>query len=205
MDRQGYTLIEMIIAMALSAMALAGILSVATSMLRFNLLGAARGDVTGWALVSLNQMNKEIENATYLTFPNSSTMSGCSNYTKITPAPPWGNKLDASQGVTAFYYCAYTDGNGVQSLLRYEDTSGACPIAATPTCGSTAGYKVIAKSFWARDPATAIFQVSPAAANAVEMHYIVGVATPTAANPTPQVLRIDTTLRRNTAYTNTAD
>ena len=97
--RRAFSLIELVVALSLSAFVLVGIVGVASQMIRFQMESANKGDVTGWTLLSLQRMNKEIVDATVLQCPsaypgcagvNSDVLSGCSNYTRMTTEGNYG-------------------------------------------------------------------------------------------------------------------
>lgn len=212
---QGFTLVELIIALSLSSFILAGIVGVASQMVRFQMEGKKKGDVTGWTIVSLIKMNKELENASVLDCPSSYAgcsgltsdyISGCSNYTRMTsPAGP----IDTSPGnntITAFYYCVPTSGANANQLLRYGAT-GTCPMAA-PTCGSTAGFEVYAQDFYKVAGLTYFFRRANEV-NGIELNYIVGIATAnadsTGQRTMPVYMKMQTKIGMNKTYNNTVD
>lgn len=155
-ERKGFTLIELIIAVSLSGAVLIGIMSVTAQMVRFELEGNRKNEVAGWMLLSLSQMNRELENATTLLCPStygvvagcagntSNVLAGCVNYTRQT------NRAvdpDTQKTTVAFYYCRPIAGQYAGMLLRYAQESAVgtainartCPINPLPTCGNAAG------------------------------------------------------------------
>lgn len=194
---RGFTLTELVISLTLSSFILVGIVGVASQMVRFQMEGKTKGDVTGWTLISLNKMNKELEDATVLDYPTTTGdyISGCSNYTRITPG-----KIDASLATTAFWYCV--SGN---QLMRYQSV-GACPMAA-PTCGVGA-YEVYARDFY-KIGGMAYFFRRANEVSGVELNYIVGIATSnadtTGQRTMPVYLKVQTKIGMNKAYNNAVD
>lgn len=167
--RKGFTLIELIIAVSLSGAVLIGIMSVTAQMVRFELEGARKNEVAGWMLLSLSQMNRELENATTLLCPSpwagcagnsSNVLSGCVNYTRKTAA---ALDPDTQKTTVAFYYCRAESGQYENMLLRYAQesapgtavTARTCPISPTPVCGNAPGagqtMKVVATNMYGWD------------------------------------------------------
>lgn len=213
--RRGFTLVELIVALVLSAFILVGIVGVATQMVRFQMEGQRKGEVSGWTLLSLAKMHKELEDASVLDFPSITNttgdhISGCSNYTRVTDAP-----IDDSLPVTAFWYCVETGGLTPNRLLRYFATTncpagvcpaGACPMPA-PSCGA-GGFEVYAQDFRKRDGLTYFFRRASDVAG-IEVNYTVGVATATDVSnqqmPSPVFLRVQTKISMNKSLSNAAD
>lgn len=201
----GFTLVELIVALVLSAFVLVGIVGVATQMVRFQMEGQKKGDVSGWTLLSLSKMHKELEDASVLDFPSAASptgdyISGCSNYTRITNAP-----IDPALPVTAFWYCVETGGLTPNRLLRYS-SAGVCPMPA-PACGS-GSFEVYARDFYKRDGLPYFFRRAPDASG-IEVNYTIGVATATSlANehmPAPVFLKVQTKISMNKSFNNPAD
>ena len=206
---RGFTLTELIIAVSLSGLILMGIIGISAQMVRFQLQGARKGDVTGWTLLGLQRLNKEIENANVLDCPAtaatstcttapynpSQVLSGCTNFTKQTNAP-----YDENRETVAFYYCVPAPGHALQDhLVRYELKSGpnpaggfhstpapTCPITPVPaTCGNTPAspvtMEVLVKGFYAHNTqANFPFFERADDVSGVRLRYQVGLATATA-------------------------
>lgn len=198
---KGYTLVELIIALALSGVILVGVLAITTSMIRFSIQSSTRGDITGWTALGLDKMNREIENASYIdwsTFP-SDYLTGCTNWsaTMRSNSSFAMGKMDASTGKTvgSFYYCrAPISGMSpaIPMLLRYynDNEVTSCPMAPPAACGDAAavGYtrEIIAKGVYKTNPASGnFFSRSTRVPNAVHVEFIVGVATPTLTGTSP--------------------
>lgn len=212
-SRAGFTLIELIIAMSISSFVLIGIIGVASQMVRFQMEGVRKGSVTGWTLISLSKMNKELEDASSLYCPgigathtctgglSTDYLSGCSNYSR-----DLAGRIDVNSNNTSFYYCVAAVGTPLtQSLLRYELTGAgvACPMPA-PACGVTLPYEVYARDFYAIDPATSFFRRADDVSG-VQLNYIVGIATPTTNTPNPVYMKVVTKIGMNKNYTAVAD
>lgn len=200
---KGFTLIELIIAVSLSGAVLIGIMSVTAQMVRFELEGVRKNEVSGWMLLSLNEMNRELENATSLLCPStygggcagnsSNVLSGCVNYTRNTAS---AIDPDTQKTTVAFYYCRPAAGQYAKMLLRYSQESApgtavnarVCPINPTPTCGNAPGagqtMRVVATNVYGWDGSD-----PPAGANllfrrlddiaGVEARYSIGFSTAT--------------------------
>ncbi len=218
--KAGYTLVELLVAISLSAIVLSGIISVASSVIRYQVEGAARGDVAGWTLMNLHRMNQELEAATFITTRTTNVLIGCHNYSRILVYGSEDGRFDSSKPITWFQYCAASAGS-VQSLYRYEDLSATkCPDTVKSdsiTCGNAPGgamtYALVARRFYHHDQANAsppFFQMVP---NGVEMHYTIGESTPRVTgvtatapyNPVPVYLRVDTVVGSARTYNNGND
>lgn len=197
----GFTLTELILSTSVSALILIGIIGVSTQMVRFQVESTRKGDVTGWSLVSLNQMNRELEQASVLDCPrpaggavppytnpcagpDSNIMRGCSNFTRAS-APPGRVDPDPGFETTAFFYCVPLAGVYANSLLRYAETDTTDPRACiiNPTCGNPpAGgmtLNVVATNVSQLDPLTPYFRRADDIMG-VELNYNVGIATASA-------------------------
>lgn len=232
---KGFTLTELIVAVSLSALILVGIMGISAQMVRFQLQGSRKGDVTGWTLLGLQRMNKELENANVLDCPTndgssvtcvaprnpSDRLAGCINYTRqsVPPGP-----LAANQRTLAFYYCIPVVGQYAYQLLRYELESGpgtglpaTCPLTPIPVaCGNAPSapmtMEVVVKGFYPSDGQTPFpFFERADDVSGVRLRYTVGLATPTAeisptaAGPVPTYMRFDMKIGMNKSYTNTVD
>ena len=170
---------ELMVATALSAVVMLGVVVVATQMVHFQVDETHKGRVSGWTLLALNRMTKELEGASVLDQPTTTTggdiVSGCSNYSKLSNLP-----IDANQPNTSFYYCVNSN-----NLYRYETQTAAgipivCPMALPPSaasCGVTGAYELIAKDVYRLDKltsnATPYFRRADEVGG-VELRYIVG-------------------------------
>lgn len=189
----GFTLTELVIALSLAAFVLVGIVSVAAQMIRFQMEGKTKGDVTGWTLLSLNRMHKELEDASVLAYPTTTGdhISGCSNYSRVTNAA-----LDPGKPITAFWYCVAA--GSPPKLVRYFAV-GSCPMTVL-SCGSGTA-EIYALDFYPIGAAP-LFRRVP---EGVELNYNVGVAAATPQRPMPVYQTVRTRISMNKTYGNTAD
>jgi len=213
--RKGFTLMEMIIAVFLSTMVLLGIIAVAASMVRQHFESISQGEVSGQTLLSLDQMNNEIENANSLVAPNSTTTSGnvlssCENWSLL-----YGQALNSAPNaqVESYYYCAAptkasVHEPGAYDLWRYSckktvgsPGSNICPFPALGgACGVGSAPAVAGAT--CSGPVNVIYNalyLEPSFGNffyydfkgGVDMHYIVGYPQRTSQRPTPVSYQID--------------
>lgn len=219
-DRRGYTLVELLVAISLSAIVMSGIISVASSVIRYQVEGGTRGDVAGWTLMNLHRMNQELEAATFITTRTTNGLIGCHNFSRILKYGTESGKYDTTSPITWFHYCAATV-SGIQSLYRYEDlTATTCPDTAKAdgiTCGNAPGgaltYALVARRFYHHDEGTDNPPFFQMVREGIEMHYTIGESTPvvsgvtatTPYNPVPVYLRVDTTVGSGRTYNNGSD
>ena len=209
---EGFSLIELIIALLLSTFVLIGVVGVAAQMIRFQMEATKHGEVTGWVLLSLVAMQRQLEGASVLYCPNAANgaclggdetefLSGCTNYSRHLSQPIGvGLRIDASKENVSFYYCVDDD-----KLLRYEKkgTPTSCPISPTPVCGS-GNFKIIASHFYQIDANTEFFARAQDIAG-VELRFMIGIATPTPNIPIPVVTTFRTKVGMNKSYLNDLD
>ena len=156
--RSGFTLMEMIVALCLSAFVIIGVVGVATQMIRFHMESDAKNGVTSWNLLAMTYMNQEIQGSSTLYCPfdpsqasahsgdpgctatTSDVLSSCNNWSIQQSSVTGNGEINTSAGasVTAYYYCV-TNVNSIPSLLRYCRTSLA---AASAPPGCTGGFPV---------------------------------------------------------------
>jgi prepilin-type N-terminal cleavage/methylation domain-containing protein len=204
---EGFSLIELLIALSISLFVLVGIVSLNTSMVRFHFEGIRRGEVTGMTLYGLSQLHRKLENASHLQFPNSTSpsgniLSGCVNWSAALSRITGTGKIDAGASVESFYYCV----DSANSLMLYR--SSVCPPVPPASCGSaSAGMDmetVVFRNFFKMDNQPQFFKRSAAVAG-VELHYIVGHATPTANVPIPVAYKFNIKIGMNKASHNAED
>ncbi|MBI5629460.1 MAG: hypothetical protein HY921_01100 [Elusimicrobia bacterium] len=198
----GFTLIELLIAAVLSIAVLLGIISLSSSILRYQYEGVRKGKVSGQTLFALSRMQKEIEEATHLELPSYSSTTGnvlsaCANWS-MALSPPGGASVDSTLAVSSFYYCV----DSSNSLLRYSGTT--CPYTAPASCGSGTFETVVYQNFYLMDNYSYYF-ARASDVGGVEMHYIVGNSTPTANVPNPAAYKINTKIGMRKNYLNTYD
>ena len=202
----GFTLMELVVSLALSTLVLVGVLMFATSVIKTQFLETMRGKVSGTTLLSLDQLRADMVNATYLQSPasgsTSDVLSGCSNYSSRSLNA--GGKLASGDPIASFYYCV--DGNN--TLWRYSVTA-TCPFptpcACGPgACGGVSPTPVVYRNFFHRIPVNYFFARSADTAG-VELIYIVGNSTPTVSAPVPVSYKFDTKIDMVRAYDNPVD
>lgn len=217
--REGFTLIELIIALVLSSFILAALIGVVSQMMRGEMETSAKAAASGWSSMSLNALQKELADSTvlYCPFPDAShpgcpgsqskVLSICGNYTlnPFTGAGPSGGPLDGDLGkVRSAYYCLWEGGTPTKTpwLLRYTGTT--CPISPTPVCGA-GSYQVVANDIYPFDPAADfIFRRADDIAG-VQVSFTIGRSTATADQPNPAYTKVDTRLHMQKALSNPYD
>ena len=173
--RPGFTLIELIVALCISTFILVAIIGVASQMIRFQFEAAAKGTSSAWTLIGLDQLNRDLQDASYLKTPpyttvqatllaGSPTLHGCHNYSQfkrdsigngiIDPDPSIPTNANPKNPMYAFYYCVAqidtVSGRAVNGLLRFQQ-NGVCPMTtpmppACPTpCTSAQNCAVVAR------------------------------------------------------------
>lgn len=136
--RAGYTLIELMLSLALGAIVLAGLSSLMVPLTRTQIL-AARGQTTQLSLVSAQTaVERSLRQATWLRAPSapglaSETLEGCEN-----AAPAEGLKfapIDETRPMRWFAYCS-------QDGILYDHGGDGCPpayLCGTEPLGSFGG------------------------------------------------------------------
>ncbi|MHB2025276.1 MAG: PilW family protein [Elusimicrobiota bacterium] len=221
MRKSGFSLIEMIIAVFLSLMVLLGIISVSTAIIREHFEGMQKGKLSGETILSLDQMDKEIENADSLGSVTGTAVSGCANWSNIALGPASGGPLNSAQPVESFYYCAAAmPGTNPQSytLWRYSCVSAGppymppyhCPFPAPSPCGAALGVSgcsgpvsIVYNSLYP-DPlwgATFFGRTT----EGVIMHFMVGNINPTPQHPVPIFYRVNENLSMQKSYNDASD
>lgn len=214
--RGGFSLAELVIAMALSSFVMIGIVGISAQMVRYQVEGMKKGSVTGWSLVSISRMNKEIEDATVLVYPTNGSgardnLIGCKNWSRYANGGA-GGRLDASGApagnVVLFYYCYDTTNRYIR---RYANvgTAVACPagVPAIPACDGSGGWTendVVATGVY-RDTSNNFLFRRADEVGGIQIRYVIGNPTPTTNMPQPQTMAFDTRLAMNKQYNNTLD
>ncbi|MDX6770258.1 MAG: prepilin-type N-terminal cleavage/methylation domain-containing protein [Elusimicrobiota bacterium] len=200
-SRAGFSLTELIIAMLLSSFVMIGIVGISAQMVRFQVEGMKKGSVTGWSLVAITAMNKEIEDGTVLAYPTNATgaqdtLIACKNYSRVTNAA-----LSASEPILTFGYCYDSTAPG---YLRRWTTLGSCPagVPTPPTCSTIS--EVVATGVY-RDASNNFIFRRADDVGGVQIRYRVGNPTPTTNMPMPQTMAFDMKFAMNKQYNNTAD
>ena len=207
----GFTLLELVIAMSLASVVLVAVVSIAAQMVRFQMEGIRSGTITGWSLVSVTAMGKEIENANVMAWPTtanpaSDTLIICQNWSRLT-----GGKIDTSAAadVTLTYYC-YNPTTKI--IWRYSDrnpttvTCPAPPTPALPACDGSGTYteKGAVATNVERDSGASVFTRDDAIGG-VRIRYLVGSPTPTTNRPKAVYMPFDVKIGLQKQYNNTVD
>lgn len=206
--RFGFTLVEMIVAVALSSIVMVGLIDITASMLERHFEGIRHGAVDSETLYSLDQMRLELEAATYYSNPSTSSsasmsIQGCGNYSMQPITLPNGtqtNQIYGAQPISSFAYCVqnlcasgavpcdpsgYT---GPYDLVRYA-SSGSC---MSISCGGGGGQTLVYQNVYLEPSFSNPFYLN-SQFGGVDMHLIVGYPVATAVEQTPTYYQIDTT------------
>ncbi|MDE1977680.1 MAG: prepilin-type N-terminal cleavage/methylation domain-containing protein [Elusimicrobia bacterium] len=232
--KKGFTLIEMIVAILLSTLVLLGIIAVAASMVRQHFESLAQGELSGQTLLSLDEMNRQIENASALVAPapggnanggNGDDLSFCVNWYNNSAGgnPPF---LSSVQPVYSYYYCAAPtaapakDANpGADDLWGYT-----CEVANPSLGGNICPFPGLAGGCGRPGSAPAgcsgpmsvlynslYFEGPPyphlfyAVPGGIQLHYIVGDPAPTAKHPAPVSMQVDNVIMMQKAIGDSKD
>jgi Tfp pilus assembly protein PilV len=206
-DERGFSLTELIIAMLLSSFVMIGIVGIASQMVRFQVEGMKKGSVTGWSLVAITAMNKELEDGTALVYPTTATgamdsLTICKNYSHVTNA-----RLSAADPIESISYCYDAASPG---YIRRNATTGSCPAMGTPPAACTAFPEVIATGVFRMGAIPGVFPNGELFRRAddvggIQIRYIVGNPTPTQNMPTPQTMSFEMKFAMNKQYNNASD
>lgn len=221
----GYTLLELLIALTLASVVMVAVYGVLTSMVRFQVEGARRSTVDSWAIAGVVAMNKEIETSDSVAvgaIPSSvaqaasasaNWMVACTNWSTRWASATTGGPMNAANPVGVYAYCY--DATAPGYLRRYYNASaGACTIGGFNNTACSDG--VAARSGVI---ATNVSQIGGApvfareqASNGVRVRFQVGVsAVGTLYTPgkeqlvNPQFLQFDTRVSLARAYLTSAD
>lgn len=222
----GFTLLELIVALSLSVFVLIGVISIATSMISYQLDAARHGSAEGMALVAETSLARDIRDATYIAQPLSgtgNTLAGCTNWSNViggadkrlnpgySGSTANGDECTGGNNVMSFYYCA----SASNQLVRYVSCGTSCSPPAPGSCGGGAGganMTVIVPSypgFYHMDTLNYFFERADDS-DGVGLHYIVGVGTPTATVGKAQVrmpvsYKFNVRISGNKSYNNPSD
>jgi type II secretory pathway pseudopilin PulG len=156
----GFTLLELIVALSLSVFVLVGIISIATTMISYQLDSVRKGNTEGSSITALTAIQRDIRAATYLQCPGGNAgcvpasntgdkLSGCTNWSaQISGAdkridPNYANvasvdECTGANNVMSFLYCTPNSSTDPR-LIRYVKCGTTCSIPAPASCGAAAG------------------------------------------------------------------
>lgn len=178
-DRRGFSLLELIIAMSLSAVVLITVFSIAASMVQFELEGGRKGSVTAWSLASITAMNRDIASASVIEWPNgagaaANSLVVCTNWTRIVNGPNGQQVSPIGPNPSVLYYCW---DNAANVLRRMAVLNTNCPnVGAGPPACSAAGYgagSTVATAVY-QNAGNWVFTNDPQVNNAVRVRFVVG-------------------------------
>ena len=159
--RRGFTLIELIVATGITSLVFLAIVGVVAQMMRLQIETNQKGGVTGWTLMSLDDMNRQLRqatalycpNATYGCGPNSQILIACSNYSfaaggrivTTDPSPMFGYCVTAASRIPPRSLLRYDYAPGCQSPppMSFLSLVSACPGNANP-----APYTLVAQNIY---------------------------------------------------------
>jgi prepilin-type N-terminal cleavage/methylation domain-containing protein len=144
----GFTLIELIVAVGLSSIAMMGMFALMTSMVQTEVSAMRGGTVTAWAIANINAMMSDIPAGGFLSSPGtggapspgatSDTLTVCTNWAWGAVIPGAAGVVQASAGNTVYYYCYDTlDAPPYQNALLRKvvtNAAGAAACPAAPAC-----------------------------------------------------------------------
>lgn len=158
--RAGFTLLELLIAVAMSAAVLIGIAGLSLPLVRSQVTASTALTAQLGSAAALAQIERTLRQATYLVKPAvaaapASSLEGCSN-AAVFPGSASPTFIDPAQPVTGFAFCSAD-----HALWYYS--GGACPLPYA--CGGPGGF-VLAGVPGGSPNATATF-LRPSAASSL--------------------------------------
>lgn len=223
MRKNGFSLIEMVIAVSLASFVLVGVASIAAQMARSQVEGIRKGTATGWSVISYMAMSKELEDGNVLAFPiadgaSSDSLIMCKNWSRAVNGGPPGGKLytndpitNAAADTTVVQYCLDTTDASNLILRRYENRgpgvtcpNPGVPVACTATPSGTwtrtdvVGFRV------ERLSGASVFTRANSSGG-VRVRYVVGRQTPTTNDPNPQSTPFDFKISMQKQFSSTVD
>lgn len=183
---KGFTLLELIVALSLSVFVLIGVITVATSMVSYQMTAGMKGAAAGGTIMSLARMQREVEDSTYIMAANPPTsggdvLRGCNNWSVLGGGVITNTAQAAGECagnlVTSYTYCV--DGNN--QLWRHYWCGATCTTPAY-TCGSAGGTQQLivgSKPGFFHSVSYGNYFYRTADNTGVDFHYIVGVGTST--------------------------
>lgn len=214
MKKNGFSIIELVIAISLSSFVLVGVATIAAQMARSQIEGVRSGTVTGWSLVSYLSMAKEIEDSNVLAFPiadgaTSDSVLVCKNWSRVV-----GGKLDSNAPglVSVIQYCVDSSDPTNLILRRYANVGAgvACPSPGVPAaCVSSPG------GTWTQTGVVG-FRLEKLAGfptmftrdnsiGGVRVRYAIGKQVSTTNEPVPKFTPFDIAIGMQKQYNNTLD
>ncbi|MBI3551702.1 MAG: prepilin-type N-terminal cleavage/methylation domain-containing protein [Elusimicrobia bacterium] len=217
--KRGFSLLELLIATALALLVMVAIMSVSSMMVKRHLEAIHKGEVNAATLLTLNAVQRDVADSTYLFVPTSASplgdvVGGCTNWSPQMVGPNTGGKLDAGQPVTYFLYCIDGFGARFSTLYRYGGTIPDCQSGVTLPAGCGAGPDSQGRNpvAWVSgngadyglsrsDQASGYYFAWSRDSGGVEIHYILGNSTPTAdtanrpGHAVPHYYKIDTKVK----------
>jgi prepilin-type N-terminal cleavage/methylation domain-containing protein len=175
----GFTLIELIVAVALSTIVLIGVFSLMTNMVQTEVTSMRNGTVTVWSLASISAMNADIVGSSYLSYPSpgpgQDSLVTCTNWSPIAAAGGVAGPVNTAAGNTVYEYC-YLPASNV--LLRNVITNAvaACPGAAPACVVGLYSSGIVATGVYRDSAGDPVFTAQPTStnANAVRLHFVIG-------------------------------
>lgn len=176
--RAGFTLMELVMAMAITGIILLTVMYLSTNAVRYQTESVLKSEAASSALYSLAQMRRELEDATYIQpKPGGCTLSGgcnqiagCLNWNFVTNS---ASNPASSTPTTEFDYCLANN-----QLYRYEHPG--CTTTYAPACGSVSSDL---KEIVVAQPPGLFHTDYPGAANpifiksgdsSIDLHYVIG-------------------------------
>lgn len=231
MSKNGFSLVELLIATSLSAFVLIGISTIGASLARNQIEGIRSGTQVGWSVVSYMSMAKEIEDGNVLVHPavNGATSDSiviCKNWSRqMGVGPPAGDRLNTDAGlapdgvrkdtVYVIQYCVdptapVAPETGFK-IHRYALVGPAvtCPLTGVPvTCNAAGPGWTENGTIGYRVEKLAGFPLVFQRDNAiggVRLRYAIGRQTATTNEPTPKFTTFDFGISMAKQYSSTLD
>ena len=177
-DRRGFSLLELVIALSLSAVVLISVFSIAASMVQFEVEGGRKGSVTAWSLASITAMNRDIASASVIQYPtalnSANSLVVCTNWTTLLNAPNGQQLSTIGPGPSVLYYCW---DNSANVLRRMAVLNTNCPNSGVgpPAC-SAVGYgagSVVATAVY-QNSGNWVFTNDNLVTNSIRIRFVVG-------------------------------
>jgi len=141
-----FALAEIMVAVVLATVVMLGLFAIFSSTFSFQKQGSIKDKARSGELMSLESMSRDLEAATYVNSPSSSTvsdqygsvLSGCANFDpRIASILGTDGRIDGTKSVHAFAYCV--DSNGKLWYFAEDNNTAAqipalCKPATPYTC-----------------------------------------------------------------------